>query len=65
MSYLLYLMFRCDRRCDGCDEKFENFVVTKHTQTRSTQEPGPSTGQKKHDTDDVTAQKTTSLTQGE
>ena len=26
MSYLLYLMFRCDRRCDGCDEKFGNFV---------------------------------------
>src|SRR6185503_16812042 len=31
MSYLLYLMFRCDRRCDGCDGKFGNFVVTKHT----------------------------------
>ena len=31
MSYLLYLMFRCDRRCDECDGKFENFVGTKHT----------------------------------
>ena len=31
MCYLLYLIFRCDRRCDGCDEKFENFVGTKHT----------------------------------
>ena len=31
MSYLLYLMFRCDRRCDGCDGKFGNFVGTKHT----------------------------------
>ena len=29
--YLLYLMFRCDRRCDGCDGNFENFVGTKHT----------------------------------
>ena len=28
MDYLLYLMFRCDRRCDG---KFGNFVGTKHT----------------------------------
>ena len=28
MSYLLYLMFRCNRRCDG---KFGNFVGTKHT----------------------------------
>ena len=28
MCYLLYLMFRCDRRCDG---KFGNFVGTKHT----------------------------------
>ena len=24
-------MFRCDRRCDGCDGKFGNFVGTKHT----------------------------------
>ena len=31
MGYLLYLMFRCDRRCDG---KFGNFVGTKHTQKR-------------------------------
>ena len=31
MGYLLYLMFRCDRRCDGCDEKFGNFVRTKHS----------------------------------
>ena len=31
MSYLLYLMFRCDRRCDGCDGKFGNLVGTKHT----------------------------------
>ena len=31
MSYLLYLMFRCDKRCDGCDGKFGNFVGTKHT----------------------------------
>ena len=31
MSYLLYLMFRCDKRCDGCDEKFGNFMGTKHT----------------------------------
>jgi len=31
MGYLLYLMFRCDRRCDGCDEKFGNLVGTKHT----------------------------------
>ena len=29
MGYLLYLMFRCDRRCDG---KFGNLVGTKHTQ---------------------------------
>ena len=28
MGYLLYLMFRCDKRCDG---KFGNFVGTKHT----------------------------------
>ena len=26
MGYLLYLMFWCDRRCDGCDGKFGNFV---------------------------------------
>ena len=31
MSYLLYLMFRCNSRCDGCDGKFGNFVGTKHT----------------------------------
>ena len=31
MSYLLYLIFRCDRRCDGCDGKFGNLVGTKHT----------------------------------
>ena len=24
-------MFRCDRRCDRCDGKFENFVGTRHT----------------------------------
>ena len=24
-------MFRCDRRYDGCDGEFENFVGTKHT----------------------------------
>jgi len=29
MGYLLYLMFRCDRRYDGCDGKFGNFVRTK------------------------------------
>jgi len=29
MGHLLYLMFRCDRRCDGCDGKFGNFVGTK------------------------------------
>ena len=34
MGYLLYLMFRCDRRCDGCDGKFGNFVGTKHTPRR-------------------------------
>ena len=28
MSHLLYLMFRCDRGCDG---KFGKFVGTKHT----------------------------------
>ena len=33
MGYLLYLMFRCDRRCDGKFGKFGNFVVTKHTLT--------------------------------
>jgi len=31
MGYLLYLMYRCDRRCDGCDGKFGNLVGTKHT----------------------------------
>ena len=31
MDYLLYLMFRCDKRCDGCDGKFGNLVGTKHT----------------------------------
>ena len=31
MGYLLYLMFRCDRRCDRCDGKFGNFMGTKHT----------------------------------
>ena len=31
MNYLLYLMFRCDRRCDGYNGKFENLVGTKHT----------------------------------
>ena len=31
MDYLLYLIFRCDRRCDGCDGKFGNLVGTKHT----------------------------------
>ena len=31
MDHLLYLMFRCDRECDG---KFGNFVGTKHTPTR-------------------------------
>ena len=35
MDYLLYLMFRCDKRCDGCDGKFGNFVGTKHTQGTS------------------------------
>ena len=34
MGYLLYLMFRYDRKCDGCDGKFGNLVGTKHT-------PGP------------------------
>ena len=31
MCYLLYLIFWCDRRCDGCDGKFGNFVETRHT----------------------------------
>ena len=31
MDYLLYLIFQCDRRCDGCDGKFGNLVGTKHT----------------------------------
>ena len=31
MGHLLYLMFRCDRGCDGKFEKFGNFVGTKHT----------------------------------
>jgi len=26
MSYLLYLIYGCYRRCDGCDGKFGNFV---------------------------------------
>ena len=34
MSYLLYLIFRCDKKYDGCDEKFGNFVGTKHTLTQ-------------------------------
>ena len=34
MSYLLYLMFRCDKRCDGKFGKFRNFVATKHTLRR-------------------------------
>ena len=24
-------MYRCDRRCDGCDGKFGNLAETKHT----------------------------------
>ena len=32
MSHLLYLMFRCDRGCDGKFGKFGNFVGSKHTQ---------------------------------
>src|SRR6185503_4916956 len=39
MSYLLYLMFRCDRRCDGCDGKFGNLVGTKHTPRLNTFSP--------------------------
>ena len=31
MGHLLYLIFRCDRRCDGKFGKFGNFVGTKHT----------------------------------
>jgi len=31
MGHLLYLMFRCDRGCDGKFGKFRNFVGTKHT----------------------------------
>ena len=31
MGYLLYLMFRCDWRYNGCDGKFGNLVGTKHT----------------------------------
>ena len=31
MSHLLYLMFRCDRECDGKFREFGNFVGTKHT----------------------------------
>ena len=32
MGHLLYLMFRCNRGCDGKFGKFENFVASKHTQ---------------------------------
>ena len=32
-------MFRCDRKCDGCDEKFGNFVGTKHTRELNTTAP--------------------------
>jgi len=31
MGHLLYLMFRCDRGCDGKFGKFGIFVGTKHT----------------------------------
>ena len=31
MCYLLYLMFRSDKKCDRCDGKFGNFMGTKHT----------------------------------
>ena len=36
MSYLLYLIFRCDRGCDGKFGKFENFVGTKHNPDQDT-----------------------------
>ena len=36
MSYLLYLMFRCDSECDGKFEKFGNFVGSKHTLSQLT-----------------------------
>ena len=39
MDHLLYLMFRCDRRCDGKFGKFENFVGTKHTQSGEDEKP--------------------------
>ena len=42
MDYLLYLMFRCDRRCDGCDGKFGNFVGTKPTLGLGTTRPSTS-----------------------
>ena len=32
-------MFRCDKRCDGCDEKFGNFVGTKHTPSKQRRFP--------------------------
>ena len=31
MGHLLYIMFRCDRGCDGKFGKFGNFVGSKHT----------------------------------
>ena len=34
MGHLLYLMFRCDRGCDGKFGKFGSFVGTKHTCVR-------------------------------
>ena len=40
MCHLLYLMFRCDRGCDGKFEKFGNFVGTKHTHGGLVQMPG-------------------------
>ncbi|KAG2644704.1 hypothetical protein PVAP13_2KG375851 [Panicum virgatum] len=39
MDYLLYLIFRCDRRCDGCDGKFGNLMGTKHTRGREAAVP--------------------------
>ena len=35
MGHLLYLMFRCDRGCDGKFGKCGNFVETKHTHRTS------------------------------
>ena len=38
-------MFRCDRRCDGCDGKFGNFVRTKHSPQSGHADVPPALGQ--------------------